>query len=252
MIGDIALDTIVLAAFLAFCRIGACFMLIPGFGSVRVPTNIRLFVAVAVTWALLVYLWETIIPVVSNRTEVIGLIIAAEIAVGALIGLVCRFYVLALQFIAAVIAMTTGFGQMAGGMLEEMEPQAAIAAIITLPALLVLFIFEFHHEVIRALISSYDVAPIAALLAPREALVDLTDTLSEAFYIMLRLGSPFIAYGILVNLAAGFINKLAPQIPVYFVSLPFVIAGGLILLYFALPSILSLFTDGFLPTTLGR
>ena len=29
---------------------------------------------------------------------------------------------------------------------------------------------------------------------------------------MIRLGSPFIAYAILVNLAIGFVNKLTPQI----------------------------------------
>ena len=45
--------------------------------------------------------------------------------------------------------------------------------------------------------------------------------------VVIRLGSPFIAYAILVNLAIGFVNKLTPQIPVYFISLPFVIAGGL-------------------------
>jgi flagellar biosynthesis protein FliR len=90
------------------------------------------------------------------------------------------------------------------------------------------------------------------LFDPRQALVDVTDTLSEAFLIMLRLGSPFIAYAILVNLTVGFVNKLAPQIPVYFVSLPFVLAGGLVLLYLGVASLLSLFADGFLPATIGR
>ena len=69
---------------------------------------------------------------------------------------------------------------------------------------------------------------------------------------VLRLGSPFVAYGILVNLATGFINKLSPQIPVYFISLPFVITGGLVLVYFAIPTMLSLFADGFVPVTIGR
>ena len=36
----------VLAAFLIFCRIGACLMLMPGFSSARVPLQVRLFVAV--------------------------------------------------------------------------------------------------------------------------------------------------------------------------------------------------------------
>jgi flagellar biosynthetic protein FliR len=69
---------------------------------------------------------------------------------------------------------------------------------------------------------------------------------------VLRLGSPFVAYAILVNLTIGFVNKLVPQIPVYFISLPFVIAGGLIIFYFAAGSMLALFADGFMATALGR
>ncbi|WP_425530453.1 flagellar biosynthetic protein FliR [Stenotrophomonas maltophilia] len=53
-------------------------------------------------------------------------------------------------------------------------------------------------------------------------------------------------------MAIGFVNKLTPQIPIYFISLPFVIAGGLILFYFAVPTLLSLFGDGFIETTLAR
>ena len=40
-------ETLVIAAFLAFCRIGGCFMLMPGLSSARVPLQVRLFVAVA-------------------------------------------------------------------------------------------------------------------------------------------------------------------------------------------------------------
>ena len=95
-------------------------------------------------------------------------------------------------------------------------------------------------------------APIESLFDPQSALTDITDTLSDAFFVMIRLGSPFLAYAILVNLAIGFINKLTPQIPIYFISLPFVIAGGIILLYFAIPSLLGLFAEGFFPIFEGR
>ncbi len=52
----------VLALFAAFCRVGGCFMLLPGFASARLPMQIRLFVAVAVSMAVLPILWDTIYP----------------------------------------------------------------------------------------------------------------------------------------------------------------------------------------------
>lgn len=245
-------ESAVLAAFLAFCRVGACFMLMPGLSSVRVPLQIRLFAAIAVSAALLVSLWDQITPFVDRRPAILGPMIASEMLVGALMGLMARFYMLALQFMGSAIAMLIGYGGMNGPGIEDGEPEAALGAMISFSALLLLFVFNFHHEIVRALVESYRIAPVNLPFRPQAALVDLTDTLSESFFVMIRIGSPFIAYAILVNLTVGFVNKLTPQIPVYFISLPFVIAGGLFILYFSIGTMLSLIADGFFPATIGR
>lgn len=242
----------VIAAFLAFCRIGACFLVMPGLSSVRVPMQVRLFVALAATGGLLVLLWDQIYPFADRRPEVLAPRIVSELLIGVLIGLLARLYILALQFIGAAIAMLVGYGGMSGPGVEDGEPQAALGAIISFSALLLLFIFDFHHEIIRALVASYQVAPLDVLFNPQAALVDVADTLSESFLVVLRLGSPFVAYSLLVNLTIGFVNKLVPQIPVYFISLPFVIAAGLVIFYFAIGTMLSLFADGFIDITIGR
>lgn len=243
---------VIIAAFLAFCRIGACFMLMPGTSSQRVPLQVRLFLSVAVTGGMLTFLWDKIYPFADPRPAVLLPMIASELLVGGLIGAMTRLYMEALRFIGAAIAMQIGLTSIAGPAIEEVEPQAALAEIISLSALLFLFVFDFHHEVIRALVSSYTVAPVNAFFSPQAALIDVTDTLSDSFFLVLRLGSPFIAYAILVNLTVGFVNKLTPQIPVYFISLPFVIAGGIILFYFGVGTMLSLFADSFVDMTLAR
>jgi len=242
----------VLAAFLAFCRIGACFMLMPGLASARVPVNIRLFVAVAVSLALLAHLWDAILPAVDRRPAALVPLIAQEVLIGSLIGLMARFYLMAMQFIASGIAMMVGYGGMPGAAIEENDPQSPLGGIISFSALLVLFALDFHHQILFALVRSYEMAPLTQAFDAQSALADLSDTLSESFLVVLRLGSPFIAYAILVNIGTGLVNKLAPQIPVYFISLPFVIAGALILMYLSIGNMLSLFADGFYPTTIGR
>ncbi len=246
------LPDLVVAAFVAFCRVGGCFLVMPGLASVRVPVQIRIFIALAVTLGLLMHLWDTILPYVRQSPDALLVMVVSETLVGILIGLMARLFILALQFIGSAIANMLGYGAALGPAIEEPEPQAAVAAILSFSALLLLFVADFHHEIIRALVTSYRLVPPATLFDPRTALVDVTDTLSESFFVMLRLGSPFIAYGLLVNLSIGFLNKLTPQIPVYFISLPFVIAGGLILMYFAIAGFLSLFTGSFVPVTIGR
>jgi len=245
-------EPIILAAFLTFCRIGGCFMIMPGLSSARVPIQVRLFIAVAATGALLVNLWDQIVPFVSRRPDILIPMAISEVLVGGLIGLMTRLYMMALQFMGTAIAMMVGYTSVGGISIEGGEPQGPLGDLISFSALLLLFVFNFHHEVIKALVESYQIAPMSSFFSPRTALVGVTDTLSESFFIVLRLGSPFIAYAILINLTIGFINKLTPQIPVYFISLPFVIAGGMVILYFGIGTMLGLFADGFLPTTLGR
>lgn len=250
MNGD--LNTAVLTAFLAFCRIGACFLMMPGLSSARVPPQIRLFVAIAASLALLTHLSGFIAPAVSREPGILLLLVGSELLVGAVIGLTARIFTLALSFMGQAIATLVGYGAAGGNAIEENEPQAPLAAIISLAALLLLFAMDFHHEMVRAIVDSYQVIPVQALFDPQGALVDLGDTMRDAFMVMLRLGSPFIAYAILVNVAIGFVNKLTPQIPVYFISLPFVIAGGMLLLYFGAGTFFSLMGDAFLPVTVGR
>jgi flagellar biosynthetic protein FliR len=120
-----------------------------------------------------------------------------------------------------------------------------LTALLSFTALFILFLTDFHHMIIASLISSYGFMPMNEGFDPRLVLMTLTDTLAGAFMLVLRLASPFLAYGLIFNLAIGMVNKLAPQIPVYFISIPFILTGGLILLYFGSNTFFTLFIDGF-------
>ena len=236
----------VLTAFLIFCRVGACFMVIPGFSSARVPMQVRLVLVAAISLSLAPLFWGTSAVPGNMPVGQLAQAIGAELTIGASIGLVARLYVLAIGFIGTSIAMSIGLSGIAGAAIDEAEAQAPLANLISLSVLLILFIADFHHVVLRALAGSYDLLPVTQFPDVRVLLVNLTDTLTNGFTIALRLGSPFIAYAIIANLTVGILNKLTPQIPVYFVSLPFIICGGLALMYFSFPSLLSLAADGFL------
>lgn len=235
----------VLHAFLIFCRIGACLMLMPGFSSPRVPVRVRLFIAVGVTLALAPFVLPAFAPFTEPGPATLLRIIVSETMTGALIGLMARLFFLALQTIATAMATTAGLGQLPGLPIDEAEASAPFVTLITMTAVTLMFVTNQHAEVIRALAGSYTrIAPGTAFEA-QAGLIQMADRASETFYLALRIGSPFMIYGVVVNLAIGIMNKLTPQIPVYFISLPFVIAGGLFLLYFSGPETLRLFMTAF-------
>ncbi|AYG58123.1 flagellar biosynthetic protein FliR [Rhizobium jaguaris] len=236
----------ILALFLAFCRIGGCIMVLPGFSSGRVPQQVRVLLAAALSMAILPLLWNTIYPQVSKSgVTYIGLIFT-ETVIGLMYGMMARLFTLGLQFTGSVISMLIGFNAPGGMDIVEESNETALTSMISFCGLMMLFILDFHHYVLQALVDSYSVIPFGGHIEARASLVSVTDTLQSTFFIMLRLASPFLLYGLMFQISIGFINKLAPQIPIYFISTPYQLMGGLFMLYLSIAAMISQFSDAFL------
>ena len=235
-----------LAAFLLFCRIGACLMLAPGFSNAQIPTQVRLFVALAATLTLTPLLLERVPSGALGDDPIFALkAIAVESLVGGMIGFLARVFYLALEALAMGAATMLGFANPFGFQLEGDEAMAPLATLISLAAIALLFAADLHWELLRGLVASYDVIPVGADFNARLALREVADALGESFRLSLRIASPYVIYALVVNLALALVNRLTPQVQVFFVAMPFVAAGGLVLLYFTIKPAIDAFMSGF-------
>ncbi|MHB0954519.1 MAG: flagellar biosynthetic protein FliR [Allorhizobium sp.] len=241
----------VLALFAAFCRIGACMLTLPGFSSARISPQIRIFIALAVSLALLPVLWDTIYPRVSGAGYSYIKLVVGETLIGSMYGLIPRLFVLGLQFAGSTVSMSIGFNSPGAPDILEDTAENQLTNMISFGGLLLLFLMDFHHTVFRALVDSYTLMPLGGFPDVQKTLITLTDTLSATFYLMLRLSSPFIIFGLMFNVAIGLINKLAPQIPIYFISMPYLLIGGLFLLYLSIAALVNQFAEHFTTIFLG-
>jgi flagellar biosynthetic protein FliR len=236
----------VLGVFVLFCRIGAAMLLMPGVSSTQIPVQVRLFLAIALSLALAPLLLPSVRRAVAGAEPLALLwIIAGELLVGLLIGLLARVFFVALQALAAALATSIGYSGIPGSTIDEAEPMPALVSLITVSAVVLMFQTDLHWEVLRGLAASYAVLPPGTGYESRFGLTEIADQLSETFLVALRISSPFLVYAIVANFAVGIANKLVPQISVYFVSLPLILAGGLFILYFNIDELLSLFTAEF-------
>lgn len=240
-------EGVVLALFAAFCRIGGCIMVLPGFSTARLPVTIRVLLAATVTMALLPVMWDLIYPRIRGTTPDYMLLCIFETLIGVVLGMIARFYALGLQFLGTVLTMMIGLNTPPAGDILEDTSEGQLTNILTFAGLMVLFMLDFHHQVFIAIADTYRTLPPGTVFDPQKALISLTDTLTATFYVMLRLASPFILFNVLFNVAIGFINKLAPIVPVYFISAPYLVMGGTILLYLSVAAMLSLYADAFAP-----
>jgi flagellar biosynthetic protein FliR len=235
-----------IGAFLLFCRIGGCLMLAPGFSASEIPTQIRLFVALAATMALAPLLIDKIPPAALGDDPILTLrMIAIETLIGGAIGVLARIFFFALETLASAAAQMLGFSNPFGIQIEPGETLAPLATLVSLAAMTLMFVVDLHWELLRGLAASYDVMPVGADFDPRFALREIADALGESFRLTLRIMSPYVIYALIANLALALINRLTPQIQIVFVATPFVVAGGLALIYFTIKPALEVFLIGF-------
>lgn len=221
----------VAAYFLVFCRVGACVMLMPGYATTHIPVQARLFLALAVSLAIAPLIAMPGAEASALASPVaFAKVVLAEFMAGGLIGLVGRLAMTVVNVAGSVIAQAAGFSGMATTDDGMGETATEIGAMLSLSALTLLMVLDFHVDALKALISSYDVLPMGVLGDSAIALEQVVDTVADAFVLAVRISAPFIAAGIIINFSFGLINKIAPQVPAIFISIPFVMAAGLYIL----------------------
>jgi flagellar biosynthetic protein FliR len=104
---------------------------------------------------------------------------------------------------------------------------------------------DIHWEILRGLAASYHAIPLGIDFNSGYSLRQISSVLGDTFRIALRVCSPFFVYAILVNLAMSLINRLTPQIAIFYMAAPFIISGGLFLMYFAIKPLLGEFLSAF-------
>lgn len=219
-------------------------MFVPGFASSRVPVRVRLFLAIILSILILPLVAHSTSELTLNQVP-IGLLalIAAEVAVGATIGLMVRMFFVALEFAAQSIEVMISLSAAPGLVVDGTQPIPPLSTLVMLAATLLLFVTDLHLEILAALIRSYTVMPASNEFLRAFDLASLVKVASETFFLALQIASPFVVFSVTFNLLFGLLNKLIPQIAVYFVSMPIVIFVGFLLLDRTLTNGLLVFID---------
>ena len=228
--------------FVVFIRTAGCIMLLPGFSMTQIPMQVRLFFAVGMSCAIFMLVESTLsIRAEPTVADVTGLIFS-ELIIAAALALSVRFLFLALSFLGEIIMTFMGLNPIPGTPIGEDQATTTLSSLFNITAVVMFFSTGLVLQFMAALVSSFSALPPGFLVNGGGLVESLSENLSHFFNIVIRLGSPIIIYAIILNAISGLVNKLTPQIPVYFVSAPFLICGGLVALIWIADDIILLFT----------
>lgn len=214
-----------------FCRVAGCFLVLPGFAHQRVPVRFRLSIAVMLSFTISPLVGSEVGAAlnVSRGALPIRLVID-ETVVGIFMGLLSRLLFAALQFAGAFVAALLGLMAPASGPLDEGDPLPPPADLIVLSAIVLLFANGLHLELLAAILGSYSGWPPGHGLEAGLALERLLEVTEVAFKAAVGLISPLLVVVLLVNLALGIANRIAPMLPLQFLGAPLIAHVGLMVL----------------------
>lgn len=240
---------------LVLTRLGAAIMGMPGLGGAAVPIRFRLILALAITLLVVPLVGKTLPAMPGNVPDLIVLLLQ-EIAVGAFLGLVAQSMMIALNLAGTFMAMQSSMTNVFTNDPITQEQSSLLPGFFANVALVLIFLTDTHHLMLNAVFASYELFRPGAGVPAGDLAHVMTHTVGKSFALGVQLAGPTVIFGLVFNGGLAVVNRLMPQMQVFFVALPVQVLGGLAMVMITLPVLmgwfLSYFDDGLVALGGGR
>ncbi|MCA0423929.1 MAG: flagellar biosynthetic protein FliR [Proteobacteria bacterium] len=226
------------AFMLAFARVGAMVMLMPGLGERAIPMRQRLVIALALTLMALPLLREA-----GGGGTPAPMRFVSEIITGLVLGLAGRLTMAVLDVAGTLIAQSVGLS-----FAQVMDPAngqqgEAITSFLRIFGVCLIFATDLHHLAITGIFASYEVVAPGQGLAAGDMATLVLQLVTRLFEAGVLIAAPFVAFSFIFNLGLGLAARLTPQLQLFYLSMPAAILLGLMAFSASLGAIGRTFLD---------
>jgi flagellar biosynthetic protein FliR len=204
---------------LVFSRVGTVVMLIPGIGEAYVSPVIRLLLALALSVMVSPMLTPYMPPVPGSPLE-LGVLLSAEVLTGAMIGGITRIMISTMHTTGMIIAAQSSLGAAMMFDINQASQGSSIGNLMSLSAVVLIFVTDMHHILLRGLFQSYDLFT-PGIFPPVEDFANyVTQLVGRSFEIAVHLSAPHLLVGLVIYTAGGVMSRLMPTMQVFFIIIP--------------------------------
>ena len=190
-----------LAFILVLVRVSGIIATAPVFGSSNIPPQIK--VVLSLMLALILYPFIPLITVYPDRPDHYIMLIASEMLIGLVLGIIARFLFAAVEFAGTVIGFQMGLGMAMVFDPQSQEQISIVGKFENITATLIFLAMDGHLIVLQALVRSYSVLPPGGASISRPLVENLTELSASVFVIGLQIGAPLIVALFLANAIVG-------------------------------------------------
>ncbi len=230
---------------LCIARLSGFFLPLPVFGAKNLPRSVKIGLVVFISYTLLPILDLSYVENVSSFLQ-LGNFIIVEFLKGAFLGLSFTLALNCIYILGGLIDRNIGFS-----MVNIMNPmgtrQMPVSAnLFYLVAIMVFFITNSHHQLIKIFAKSYQYSPVGVTDFNVIGVMEFVNILSTTFVMGFQLASPFIIVIIIANIVLGLLAKAMPGMNVFILGMPFKIFVGLFLFIILSPMYVKSLAEVFL------
>ena len=236
-----SLPGLAFAFVLVLSRTGAIVMLLPGLGEADAPSTVRAGLALALSMLLLPVI-APLVPAPPEGLSAAGMVVA-ELLVGGALGWLARLPALALSMAGAIASTSMGLSSVIQYDTALAAQSSALARLLGLLAPVLVLATGLYELPLSALVGSYQLLPPGTIMPAGPLAQSVQQTVSMAFGLALRLSTPFVLAGLLVQAGLGMLARLVPQLQVFSVAVPGQILGGLALMGLLASPLLSAWSE---------
>ncbi|POF28212.1 flagellar biosynthetic protein FliR [Roseibium marinum] len=240
------LPDVVAAFMLMFARLGTMIMLLPALGESSIPMRFRLTIALALTLVLYPVAGPQYPAELTADPMRLLLLLGGELAIGFGIGLCARMITSVLQIAGVIVANQSGMAFALGTDIANEGQQGALYGnFLSILGITLVFVTDSHYLVIAALYDSFEIFPPGITPPVGDFSKNATETVAHVFSIAARVSAPFLVVGLVFYFGLGLLNKLMPQMQIFFIAMPVNIAIGLLMFMVLLTTMMMFYLEHF-------
>lgn len=222
-------------ALLLFLRVGGLIVTSPVFGRSSIPNMSKVAYSLMITGVFLLGIAN---PTVSLEYEGIFpfiLLCLTELLFGVVLSFVTTMFI-NITFTAGNIIDT----QMGFGMVNVFDPQSGAQVAVTgnlfnIVLLICFFALNGHQKLIHILYQTLEAIPVGMVRPTPQLAVTAAEAFCNSFLLAIHVAMPFIASGLLAEVALGVIIRTVPQMNMFVVGIPLKVLIGFLMLIMVMP-----------------
>lgn len=217
---------------LILIRVASFIWISPGFSFRGMPQVAKAVLSAGL--AMAVYGSATI-PLDPLTTGMFMFTILKEILVGVAIGYITQLFFSGFEMAGNFVDFQVGFS-----MAMQYDPVLGVntsyyGQVYYWISMVIFFVANVHHHVIRTLIRSFELVPITQFEFPYLGTEGIVQIFVYVFEIALNLAFPLIIVALLAEIVLALLSRTVPQINVLILGMPLKILLSIIFFFFFLP-----------------